>query len=199
MDFCIRSQLRGHGGMVGVPGARVLHPFWTNPLRQVRGWAAGDVLCLDTLSHRGFRAMPNWAEIAVLCALAGHARAAAIAPAVEVAMLFPRFYANAGDFSRSPRARAASALLGTLPPMLQDVTRLESKLRRLRLSQLCMHFDWMNGTGRHVQEIQLTSAVKAAVFYLAASVSGGVAHSSHLIPQLPQLHLSASKVERVNM
>jgi LPS sulfotransferase NodH len=48
--------------IVAVPEAKVLHPYWSNPLKQVRGWAEGDVLCLEALPHLTFYALPNWAE-----------------------------------------------------------------------------------------------------------------------------------------
>ena len=203
VDYCIRSQMLGHGGLVAVPGARVIHPFWKFPLNQVRGWAAGDVLCLDTLAHRGFRTLPNWAEysllfftLALICVILeswtlaeSFVCFALIAIATEIAMLLPRFYANAGDVTANCRVRITAALLGVLPPMLQDGTRLASKLRRLRLSKVCTHFDWMNGTGRHVQEMQLTLAVKNLVFW-AACISR-VPPSSIAKVELVQLEATA--------
>jgi hypothetical protein len=58
VDFCIRLQSRGYGPMVAVPAARVTHPFWTDPLSQVWGWASGDVLCLYVCLPQRFRT-PN--------------------------------------------------------------------------------------------------------------------------------------------
>lgn len=63
MDYCIRLRRNLNAPLVSVPAARVLHPFWPRPLRQIAGWASGDVRCLDTLPTCGFRAPPNWAEL----------------------------------------------------------------------------------------------------------------------------------------
>ena len=166
VHFCIRAQAAGFGRCVAVPGARVLHPFWERPLKQVAGWARGDVLCLDALPHLSFRAVPNWAEAALACLLLKRPHLAALAIVVEVAMLTPRFWGHA--MPKSPPWRLAAAAAGALPPMLQDTVRLGSKLHRLRLSQLCMHFDWMNGAGHHVMEKQLDLLGKFIAFLLAA-------------------------------
>ena len=64
-------------------------------------------------------------------------------------MLLPRFFMFAKG---SPKNQLLVALFATAPPMLQDVVRLQSKLSRGRLSELCHHFDWMNGTGDHPSE-----------------------------------------------
>ncbi|CAE8681191.1 unnamed protein product [Polarella glacialis] len=54
IDYCLRqkpSSTDRDSAVVAVPGAVVHHPFWTNILKQVAGWAAGDVKCLETLPH----------------------------------------------------------------------------------------------------------------------------------------------------
>lgn len=178
VDFCIRSQLAGHGPLIGVPAARVQHPFWNKPFKQIRGWANGDVLCLESLPHAVFRTLPNWIEATLACVIVGlshaaiHSDVASILMAikiamvcilVEVCMLLPRFVVNA---SAQPKPRLPVALLAAYPPMLQDVVRLCSKLQRFRFSQLCAQFDWMNGTGQHVEETQSNVAVKAFVALL---------------------------------
>ena len=66
VDFCMNLRKRTGQRLVPVPGAKVTHPFWTKPLRQVAGWASGDVLCLDTLPSCSFYALPNWALIALV-------------------------------------------------------------------------------------------------------------------------------------
>jgi len=181
VDYCFRIQLQGYGSLVAVPGARVLHPFWKSPLRQVQGWAAGDVLCLDALPHRGFRALPNWAEysvyfllVALACATFGNltlaqkfVKFALYAIVIEIAMLYPRFYANCRDVHRNVRVCCIAALLGTVPIMLQDGTRLASKIIRLRLHKICKHFDFMNGRGNNVREMRFALAVKNVLLLIA--------------------------------
>lgn len=167
VDFCIRSkQQAAFGDCVAVPAARVLHPFWDKPLKQIAGWAKGDVLCLEALPHATFRAFPNWAEVALACALIGRLDLFALAAAVEVAMLAPRLWQHAAP--RSIHGRLVAAIAGAGPPMLQDAVRLSSKLSRCKLSHVCMHFDWMNGAGHHVIEKQIDIASKGAAFALAA-------------------------------
>jgi hypothetical protein len=46
---------------------------------------------------------------------------------------------------------------------VQDVVRVGSKLRRLQLHKLCMHFDWMDGSSPHVPATQLTLLLKLVV------------------------------------
>eukprot|EP00614_Pseudopedinella_elastica_P015220 CAMPEP_0172584482 /NCGR_PEP_ID=MMETSP1068-20121228/4080_1 /TAXON_ID=35684 /ORGANISM="Pseudopedinella elastica, Strain CCMP716" /LENGTH=514 /DNA_ID=CAMNT_0013378681 /DNA_START=31 /DNA_END=1575 /DNA_ORIENTATION=- len=165
VDFCIRSKSAGHGRIVGVPAAKVVHPYWNSPFAQIAGWAQGDVLCLGQLPHVAFYTPPNWAELALGCLVWGlyrfysegakTARAAftwaLLAPIVEVVMLFPRFYWFAQGL---PKNRVLVALLAATPPMLQDVVRLVSKLKRCRLQEVCQHFDWMNKSGHHPEEIR---------------------------------------------
>ena len=180
VDFCIKLQQKGFGRLVSVPDARVTHPFWKAPLRQISGWASGDVLCLDTLPHRSFLTLPDWAEISLFCAFLSSTglrscwTVVAVVIATEVAMLFPRFYLNAGDSMRRPLTRAIAALMGVVPPMIQDATRLWSKVRRARVSKLLRRFDWMNGTGRHGQEVLLHSVAKSVAFVLVAGATGAL-------------------------
>lgn len=184
VDFCIRSQGAGHGKLVAVPAAKVLHPYWDAPFKQIAGWASGDVLCLSRLPQVTFRAPPNWAEIALLCIIWGVARllladgaaptlgavlwttfsCVSLAAVIEVAMLFPRFYMFADGL---PKSRVFVALLATAPPMLQDLVRLHSKLRRGRLAELCLHFDWMNSTGQHPAETSSNLCWKLAAWSVA--------------------------------
>lgn len=49
VEFCFKLKERRpfherHLAIVGVPEAVVQHPFWTDILRQISGWASGDVL-----------------------------------------------------------------------------------------------------------------------------------------------------------
>lgn len=165
VDYCIRSK-KLFGPCVAVSGASVLHPYWDRPLPQVVGWACGDTLCLDAMPQVTFRAMPNWAEIGLLCVFFCRFDLIALMMLVEIALLVPRSYGNVV----AHRNRIVVAITAAIPPMLQDVTRLQSKLRRLRLSQMCLHFDWMDGAGRHISEKQINSAGKFVFFVLATVV-----------------------------
>ncbi|KAK1866225.1 hypothetical protein I4F81_008745 [Pyropia yezoensis] len=80
VDFCLRLQAVRGGSLVAVPGAVVVHPWWSRPLAQVAGWAHGDVRCLEALPRATFRAAPNWVEGALASLLA-----AAIVPGIPLA------------------------------------------------------------------------------------------------------------------
>ncbi|KAG8462157.1 hypothetical protein KFE25_011607 [Diacronema lutheri] len=89
--------------------------------------------------------------------------------------------------------------------MLQDATRLLSKLRRGRITQLCKHFDWMDGGSDHVRAIQAALLLKtvacAATAALASSraaatvvasvctLSAGAAGACVLLPRSLRLAL----------
>lgn len=158
----------------------MLHPYWDKPYAQIAGWASGDVLCLGKLPHVAFYAPPNWAEVTLACLAYGifclwssthdaNARvafeSALLAPLVEAAMLFPRFYFFANGL---PKNRVLVTMLAVTPPMLQDVIRLASKLRRGRLSEIGRHFDWMNKTGQHPDETRSNIKWKLAAWLITA-------------------------------
>ena len=166
VDFCIRSQ-QHFGKCVAVPGACVLHPYWDQPLKQISGWADGDVLCLETLPLSTFRATPNWIEIAFVSTLLRRPDLTLLALFIEIFMLVPRFLSNTSP-NEWLGQRLLVATVAVIPPMLQDIRRLRSKLVRLRLSHLCLHFDWMNKTGNHTTERQLAIFSRTLAFGLAA-------------------------------
>jgi LPS sulfotransferase NodH len=168
VDFCIRLQQESHQTCVAVPCALVMHPYWDKPFNQVFGWASGDVLCLDALPHSTFRAPPNWAEVALACVCTGRPELAVVATALEAALLAPRFFQKAQTGNK-----IIVSAIATLPPMLQDMRRLISKLMRLRLTQLCLHFDWMNGAGHHASEKSLSISGKGIAFLLAKAAIDG--------------------------
>jgi LPS sulfotransferase NodH len=135
---------------------------------QVSGWARSDMLCLEQLPWCTFGALPNWCDLtlALLAAvpLGAPPHLALLPPGVEIALSFTTCFARV----ESPRAvgvgrRVAIALLATLPSMIQDVTRLQSKLERLRFAQLCQHFDWMDGGSDRVRAMQAALMLKLAV------------------------------------
>lgn len=166
IDFCIRSQ-QHFGKCVAVPGACVLHPYWDRPLKQVAGWADGDVLCLESLPLSTFRATPNWIETAFACLLFRRFDLVCLSILVEIILLVPRFFSNAAP-TESLGRRIVVAIVAVIPPMLQDIRRLRSKLIRLRVTHICLHFDWMNKTGNHTTERQLAIFSRTLAFSLAA-------------------------------
>ncbi|KAI8466967.1 MAG: hypothetical protein J3K34DRAFT_524121 [Monoraphidium minutum] len=195
VDFCMRLKERTWEGpgcgttkeelISSVPEAVALHPFWAAPLRQVAGWAAGDVLCLGALPHAAFRAPPNWAEALLLLSLLA-ASAAAGGGAAAVAAAAPRLAAAAAWvvvievlFSlatyapRTPKGapwprRLAVAALAGLPAAVQDVVRLRYKICNLRPLQLMLCFDWLAGQGGHVAAARLALTTRCVAWAAAA-------------------------------
>lgn len=188
VDFCLRLQAVRGGSLVAVPGAVVVHPWWSRPLAQVAGWAHGDVRCLEALPRATFRAAPNWVEGALASLLAAAivpgipvrpaVGVAALCVGVEMLLLAPRYLVTAAAAASSDGGSAGAGVLvvaaaAMLPPMLQDVVRVGCKLARGHPAQLCLHFDWMAGHGEHIRATQLARAVHAAVTGLVAAVLFG--------------------------
>ena len=131
------------------------------------GWADGDVLCLESLPLSTFRATPNWIETAFACLLFRRFDLVCLSILVEIILLVPRFFSNAAP-TESLGRRIVVAIVAVIPPMLQDIRRLRSKLIRLRVTHICLHFDWMNKTGNHTTERQLAIFSRTLAFSLAA-------------------------------
>lgn len=145
----------------------VEHPCWLRPLRQVLGWAAGDVRCIDALPSCAFWAPPNWAVLALVSLALRRWAWAQVAVLVEVGFLTATYaHAVLKDGPRSPVPRAEVCVLSVLPSMLQDARRLASKLRRGRVLQLLQHFDWMDGQRDHVPATQFSLLIKFAATLL---------------------------------
>jgi LPS sulfotransferase NodH/glycosyltransferase involved in cell wall biosynthesis len=176
VDFCLRLKQRG--ALVSVPAAKVLHPFWKSPFAQVAGWANGDVLCLESQPGSVFRAPPNWVEFSTCLLVFGYLYSsrsflleALVVVGVEVTMLFLSFVPETVTVLPWYK-RAAAGALATIPPMIQDATRLYSKLRRGQLSQLFLLFDWMDGGGHgdHVPSTVLALVIKNSCYLLSLSL-----------------------------
>lgn len=172
VDFCLRLCRTTNSSLVSVPGARVMHPYWARPLAQVIGWATGDVLCLTTQAQSTFVAPPNWAVIGACSLLLKRPDLAILATGTEIALNAVLYCSHV-----FPGAPIATPLLAAVPPMLQDVVRLVSKLRRLRFEQVLRHFDWMDGQENHVTASQLALLLKGAAF---AAVAVGTSTSVSL-------------------
>lgn len=183
VDFCLRIKdllpLRSRTeAVVAVPEARVSHPFWPNITKQVIGWALGDVLCLTALPSKTFYALPNWFEFLFLCftgvclaadwrsALFWHAKLTAAVVAMEIVLL--GCVALPNTTSMFTWRRVSIALASSFPIMAQDIVRLFSKLRRLKLTHICLQLDWMDSQREHVGATRFASMLKCGAFSLLA-------------------------------
>ena len=159
--------------VVAAPEARVVHPFWRSITSQVLGWALGDVRCLSALPTRAFYRPPNWAEFLLLyvtvqttniylqgfrpfCLLhcggdswcgSGALRFVKVAVAmVSCEVVLSALTALPHTPATMRRLdRVCISLCAAWPGLVQDTARLASKLLGLRLSQICLQFDWMDG------------------------------------------------------
>lgn len=105
-------------------------------------------------SNSGSRYSFNSADITVpFCGLFAF-------PVTEVLMRLTDFMATAKrDSAQSPLWwRLLAAVTGAGLTMLQDLTRLWSKLVNGRIYQLFLHFDWMDGQEEHLETIRLSRA-----------------------------------------
>jgi hypothetical protein len=191
VEFCLRLKALAadkDAAIVAVPEARALHPFWGGVLRQVAGWASGDVLCLEALPHSTFRALPNWAEATLLLPVAAAIGAPPLSGALDGCGTMERLVLLAacaaaimaveltlGVVSVLPRVppalapprRMVIAVLALVPALVQDVVRLRCKLARLRFTQICLCFDWMDGQRDHVAATQFGLLVRNVCWAVA--------------------------------
>lgn len=183
VDYCFRvkdlvPQPDRTEAIVSVPEARVVHPFWTSILSQVVGWALGDVLCLSALPNRTFFAGPNWIEFLFFLFvylrlfsptlwLISYGYVCVAVVVLDAVMTACANYPKTPQ-KDPPWLRTLIALASSLPIMAQDVARLYSKLLRLKLTQLCMQMDWMDGRG-HVEAVRFSLLVKNVVFLAMAA------------------------------
>lgn len=170
VDFCLRLAHDVGHGFVAVPGAVVEHPFWPRPLRQVAGWARGDVLCLDTNPSMMFWAPPNWPILSLASLLLQRPLWALIAVCLEVVMSVATYVPRVPRDLPAHRA-AAVALLASVPPLLQDTVRVVSKILRGRWTQLLQHFDWMAGREDHAAATQVTLLLKLLLWLCAVAAA----------------------------
>jgi len=178
VDYCLRVKSFDKD-ICSVSEAVVTHPFWKNPFKQVAGWATGDVMCLDHFPNKTFMALPNWCESTLFGVLLQSYLLLrrqtplsylllALPMAINVVFRLPTYYAKSrhDECARiSPCSRAKSlciALMAIAFPSAQDAVRLYSKLRRLRLTNLCTHFDWMDNQRDHVAATLLASLFEFA-------------------------------------
>jgi glycosyltransferase involved in cell wall biosynthesis len=184
VDFCLRTKNKApdylrESVIVSSSKATVRHPFWTNIFSQAIGWAKGDVICLSTLPHSTFYALPNWIEwitiLIVNCLLFQGGvydlimtvRISLAILTTECAFNFFTVFPNVQKLKReSYFMDVMIGLIAIAPSMVQDASRLLVKLSRGQLFQLCLHFDWMDGQRDHVVGSRFALLIRNIVFLL---------------------------------
>ena len=161
VDFCLRYKSKNED-ICSVKNAIVTHPYWSNPFKQISGWASGDVLCLDFFPNKSFYCCPNWCESILFYLLYQIYNFQKIDITVYFLIIlvhfgfrFPTYFTKSYEDERKSNnynifTSFIVGLIATLYPTIQDFVRIISKIRRLRLTQLCCHFDWMDGQKDHI-------------------------------------------------
>ena len=168
VDFCLRYKSKNED-ICSVKNAIVTHPYWSNPFKQISGWASGDVLCLDFFPNKSFYCCPNWCESILFYLLYQiynfqkiDINVYFLIILVHFGFRFPTYFTKSYEDERKSYnynifTSFIVGLIATLYPTIQDFVRIISKIRRLRLRQLCCHFDWMDGQKDHIPASKLAS------------------------------------------
>jgi glycosyltransferase involved in cell wall biosynthesis len=194
VDFCLRIKdlypyhLRNHM-VVSVPEARVVHPFWQDILKQVRGWACGDVRCLSKLARNTFYTLPNWIEfifitavyiVATSCTMAScvwFVKVSCLVLLVEIFLISSIAYPNTANSTHT--GRIIVSILAAAPVLSKDLVRIIIKLSQGHLAHICLQFDWMDGQRDHVDVTKIGQAIKTVVYvFLAMALSFSVKDNS---------------------
>jgi hypothetical protein len=150
---------------VGVPGAKVKHPWWNQSrpcYRHIMGWAWGDSLCITEWGKKTFLTFPNWIEYVTfllppLTVYTGNPVAGLVA-GLGVTLLA---HTSKGFhyYSDALRETAGGGLFRTIWVALgagtvlsaQEVTRTFALVRRRSLYSLCRRVDWFDGEEKGIQ------------------------------------------------
>ena len=160
---------------VGVPEAKVTHPWWNGGrqcYKQIVGWAWGDSICITEWKEKSFLACPNWIEHMALllpplsigtgkfleCALAG-----LLVAVTEHVIKTIRYYPSATEVTGGKNivqdlwvALGAGSVLSA-----QEATRVVALVRRCSLYSICRRVDWFDGQESKIKlDIQLGSIVR---------------------------------------
>lgn len=204
VDYCLRvkdmqAPHARNAAIVSVPEAKVQHPFWDNVSKQVVGWARGDVLCLSELPQHAFYTLPNWIEfivvgvlLSILCAPHLYnpqpddiklwsywmCKTAVLVIMAEITLNSFVAFPHTSKTTAGIVTRITVSMLASLPAMMQDMVRLQSKIRQGKFHQICFQFDWLDGQREHVSASVFGARFKFFVFLIlsgmAATVTGWV-------------------------
>jgi len=164
--------------VVGVPGAKAMHPWWNNGntcYRQINGWAWGDSLCITQWPQKTYATCPNWIEyilfvivpVSIFCerVRVGLLTALGVA-AIEHFILTARYLSKARQITgkRSWIYAVWVALGAGTVVSAQEATRVMALLWRFSLFSLCRRVDWNDGQQpKFILDGQLGSALHFAV------------------------------------
>jgi hypothetical protein len=172
-SWCVQARPDQYDKTIqAVPEAVVHHPYWRRPLRQVIGWATGDVRCLGALPHATFYAPPNWAEQLLLVFLF---RLLLWSPPLSELLacigciLLAELLINVVISPMRGSRGIGYGVLVAVPGWLQDITRLHAKLCSCYLNHIFLNQDWMDGQEGYVLgsrlKLLVTNVLAAALFF----------------------------------
>mmetsp|Transcript_7212 Transcript_7212/g.10150 ORF Transcript_7212/g.10150 Transcript_7212/m.10150 type:complete len:1017 (-) Transcript_7212:189-3239(-) len=187
VDFCLRLKRKEawherNSCIIAVPGAKVLHLFWNNITKQVSGWASGDTLLLEVHPELAFFAFPNWVEwmfvqtVLYLLLLMVHSLPlwlllqSVLAVCIAELILSVIIVYQRTKFTESICNRLLQSVIGTWFLMVQDVTRLCVKLKRLQIYLIGVQFDWLDNQRGHVETVRISNFIKN-MFVLSIMIS----------------------------
>lgn len=168
----------GRRTTVGVPEAKVTHPWWNsgNPCyKQIVGWAVGDSLCITEWSQKTFLTFPNWIEhimyiLPPLTMFTGKWISGIVAGVGVLVM--EHGLKTAHYFSDASRVDSSAGLLKTLWVALgagsvlsaQEITRSIALACRGSLYSFGRRVDWFDGEEPRIKlDIQLRSMFRFGV------------------------------------
>jgi glycosyltransferase involved in cell wall biosynthesis len=160
---------------VGVPEAKVQHPWWNQGklcYRQITGWAWGDSLCITEWRKKTFMAFPNWIEhiafvLAPLTVYTGKLATGLtlsmsivfLEHAVKCIQYYPETRRVIGSDSCWKRMWVAFGAGSVLSA--QEITRVVALIHRGSIFSLCRRVDWFDGQEERIKlDIQLASFLR---------------------------------------
>ena len=171
-------QALGRRVTVGIPEAKVKHPWWNNGKQcygQIIGWAVGDSICITEWSAKTFLVCPNWIEhvlfVVTPLSLYTGSWLSGIVSSFSIT-LFEHFLETARILSDAKRVTNGRGLLRSLVVALggagvlsaQQVTRAVCLARRGSLYSLCRRVDWFDGEKPRIRlDIRLQSIFRFGV------------------------------------
>jgi len=156
---------------VGIPEAKVKHPWWNKSktcYRQITGWAWGDSLCITEWGKKTFLAFPNWIEhiafvLPPLVSYTGKLPAGLLSGVgialLEHAIKGMSYFSDAQAVSDGGFLRSVWVALGAGSVLsAQEVTRTAALVYRGSLYSVCRRVDWFDGEEPRIKlDIQLGS------------------------------------------
>jgi hypothetical protein len=177
IDFCLRMRDLAGRPFRAVPSAEVRHPWWNKGRRSYRRffrWAYGDSRLPLLHPHHRYLNFPTLPELWILLFLAmpflawqGMAPEAGLFLVGSAAAEFLVDYMKL--CSRNPRMSPLSSIEATVVRLSNDLGRLLSHVKQMRITGLLERFDYF-GTGESIAYERMVSGAKFLCWVALACV-----------------------------